>query len=104
MRLKDVAIRVLTNVRYIPGLKRNLIPLGTLEEKGCEFKSSNGVMTVLRNSKLIMQGVKRNNLYYLEADVVNDSGPLISESYAVQNSSEANMWHRRIAHISEKGL
>lgn len=78
--------------------------MGTLEGKGYEFKSGNGVMIVLRNSKQIMQGVKRNNLYYLEADVVNDSDLLVSESYAVQNCSEASKWHRRLVHISEKGL
>lgn len=55
IRLHDGSVRVLTDVRYIPGLKRNLISLGTLEEKGCIFKSDNGVITVERDFKLILQ-------------------------------------------------
>lgn len=59
-------------------------------------------MSVERNSKLIMKGVKRNNLYYLEADVVIGSGNLVSESCVSHDCSEASLWHKRLSHISEK--
>lgn len=34
LKLHDDYAKLLTNVRYIPELKRNLISLGTLEGKG----------------------------------------------------------------------
>lgn len=37
LKLSDGKIRVLIDVRLIPQLKRNLILLGILEEKGCIF-------------------------------------------------------------------
>ena len=42
----DEVERVLQEVRYIPGLKRNLISLGTLDMKGFSYKASGGILKV----------------------------------------------------------
>lgn len=39
---------VLHEVRYMPDMTRNLIYLGTLENKGCEFKGGNEVLKVVK--------------------------------------------------------
>jgi len=34
IRMFDVVVRTVTEVKHVPGLKRNLISLGTLDAKG----------------------------------------------------------------------
>ena len=46
VKMHDGVERVLHQVRYIPGLKRNLISLGTLNVNGFSYKASGGVITV----------------------------------------------------------
>lgn len=54
LKLIDGFIRILTEVRFIPQLKRNLISLGALEAKGCRFKLDNGNLLILKGSKVLM--------------------------------------------------
>ena len=65
LKLHNNKICTLTNVRYVPGLKRNLISLGTLDELGLAYKAENGAMHVFNGNDLILSGVKRNGLYVL---------------------------------------
>ena len=66
IRLKnhDGSIRVLTNVQYVPKLKKNLISLGALESKGHIVIIRDGVLNVSSDALLVMKGTRRNNLYY----------------------------------------
>lgn len=70
LHLKDGSCKILTDVTLIPQLKRNLISFGALESKGCWFKSENGLLHVLKGTKIIMTGKRLNGLYYLEAKTV----------------------------------
>lgn len=45
-------VRTLSNVRYIPDLKRNLISLDTLEENGCKH-SIEGVLKVSKGAIIL---------------------------------------------------
>ena len=42
LRLDDGSEKVLSDVRFIPTVKRNLVSLGMLERKGCTFESADG--------------------------------------------------------------
>lgn len=44
---------VLHDVRYMPDIARNLISLGMLENRGCEFKGSNGNLKVIKGCVVI---------------------------------------------------
>lgn len=59
---------VLHEVRYMPSIGRNLISLGTVENNGCEFIGSNGLLKVVKSCTIIMKGARkeRDNLYVLE--------------------------------------
>nr|GEU92943.1 hypothetical protein [Tanacetum cinerariifolium] len=77
VQMKDGSSFVLENVRYIPELKRNLISLGTLDREGYTMKLHNG-------------------------RVKAESG---EASVGIQEKeSLAQVWHKRLAHISEAGL
>lgn len=57
--------RILSNVRYVPDLKRNLISLGSLNALGLEFHTQNGSLLVTKGEKIMMKGKKVNGLYSL---------------------------------------
>ena len=66
--LDDGGVRTLSQVRYVPEVKKNLISLGTLQANGCSFKS-NGNSDILRVSKgaMTVMRAKRTagNIYKL---------------------------------------
>ena len=53
MRMFDGMVRTLTYVRYVTGLKKNLISLGTLDKIGCRITSEGGVMKIARGSLVV---------------------------------------------------
>ena len=63
LKLHDNKIKLLTDVRYMPGLKRNLISLGTLDELGFFYKVENSFMHVFKNDDLILTGTKKHGLF-----------------------------------------
>ncbi|GJY98441.1 retrovirus-related pol polyprotein from transposon TNT 1-94, partial [Tanacetum coccineum] len=75
VQMKDGSSFVLENVRYIPELKRNLISLGTLYREGYTVKLQNGRVNMVKASVGIQE-----------------------------KESLAQVWHKRLGHISEAGL
>uniref|UniRef100_A0A803NUK4 GAG-pre-integrase domain-containing protein n=1 Tax=Cannabis sativa TaxID=3483 RepID=A0A803NUK4_CANSA len=99
-RMFDEAIRILKNVKYVPNLTKNLISVGTLDDVGNSNKIENRVMKITKGSMVMIKGEKRNGLHYLIGETVTGEVSLAS------NSEDANaiLWHRRMGHISSKGL
>ena len=64
-KVHDNRIKMLTNVRYVPRLKRNIISLGTLDELGYSYKAENEFMHVFKDKNLILIGTKKHSLYVL---------------------------------------
>ncbi|KAL4029866.1 hypothetical protein IC575_008094 [Cucumis melo] len=96
----DGMVRILTNVRYVPKLKRNLISLGELDRSGCTIKSENGVMKVTKGSLVKLRGTLRHGLYVLEGTTVSGSAAIASGKI----TDVSMLWHKRLAHVSERGL
>lgn len=67
-RNQDGTTCLLHDVRHMLGIARNLISLGTLEEKGCEFRGSGGVIKIIKGCVVITRGERRRNdtLYILQ--------------------------------------
>ena len=55
IRLHNGLEKVMSNVRYIPELKRNLISLGVLDELGYTIKLEAGVIKIMKGSLLVMK-------------------------------------------------
>lgn len=62
-QMYDGLERTLTDVRYVPNLKRNLISLGMLDKNGYTFTAKDGFIKVTKGSLVVMQGVRRNGIY-----------------------------------------
>ncbi|XP_060673811.1 uncharacterized protein LOC132803961 [Ziziphus jujuba] len=100
LKLHDGVARTLSDVRYIPGLKRNLISLGTLNEHAYSYKAERGTLKVLKGSMVAVKASKKNGLYVLDGNVVQGEASVSVN----EKVSDTTLWHRRIHHISEKRL
>ncbi|GJW28359.1 zinc finger, CCHC-type containing protein [Tanacetum coccineum] len=101
LQLRDGSSFVLNNVRYIPELKRNLISLGTLEKEGFTVKMQSGKVKVINGSRVVLSGTRRDNcVYSLDGHAM--AGEL--NASVEEKDSLAQVWHKRLGHISEAGL
>nr|GFC18222.1 retrovirus-related Pol polyprotein from transposon TNT 1-94 [Tanacetum cinerariifolium] len=101
LQLKYGSSFVLHNVRYILELKRNLISLGTLEKEGYTVKLQSGKIKVINGSRVVLSGTRRDNcVYSLDGHAV--AGEL--NASVKEKDSLAQVWHKRMGHISELGL
>ncbi|GFY97295.1 hypothetical protein Acr_11g0016010 [Actinidia rufa] len=60
---------MLTEVRHVPNLRKNLISIGMLDSKGCSFDASGGTLRVSKGNKEMLWGKKTGGLYRLEGNV-----------------------------------
>ena len=98
----DGSTRVLTDVRYIPKLEKNLISLGTLESKGFTIILQNGILKVVSGALVVMKGTRRNNLYLYQGSTAVGTAAAVSEADKVTEMSK--LWHMRLGHAGEKSL
>ena len=98
----DGSTRVLTDVRYIQKLEKNLISLGTLESKGFTIILQNGILKVVSGALVVMKGIRRNNLYLYQGSTAVGTAAAVSEADKVAEMSR--LWHMRLGHDGEKSL
>ncbi|KAH9745502.1 hypothetical protein KPL70_004095 [Citrus sinensis] len=70
LRLHDGTIWELREVRYVPDLKRNLISLGLIDQNGFSIKLESGRLLIMKGTKIVMKGSKRNAVYVLDDEAV----------------------------------
>jgi hypothetical protein len=68
IKMFDGIVRELMNVRYVLGLKSNLISLGVLDSCGYKYTGQGGALTVSKGSLVGMKETKVDNLYNLEGN------------------------------------
>ena len=56
IRMFDGVVRTLDDVRYVLDLKRNLIPLSTLNTKGYKYTGKGGVLKISKRALVVMKG------------------------------------------------
>ena len=92
----DGSTRVLTDVRYISKLEKNLISLGTLESKGFTIIMQNEILKVVSGALVVMKGIRRNNLYLYQGSTAVRTAAAVSE---VDKEAEmSRLWHMRLGH------
>lgn len=106
----------MTNVMYVPSLKRNLVSVGSLADEGHVIVFTNRICLVLdnaRNKQIVAQGVrhKANGLYQLgvtsrKTNSLEASSVEIQKDEAnnVVTAEEIELWHKRCGHLHYKGL
>jgi hypothetical protein len=85
----------LSEVLYVPGMKRNLVFVSTLEDKGYKVTFSEGKFLAWhKNSHMDYAwviGVRENNLYRLTVRPV--------QALFQDTISLSELWHRRLDHL-----
>ena len=70
LKLHDGTIRNLTEVRYIPDLKKNLLSIGFLESKGFRIAMENGILKVSYGAFVALRSTRKRNMYFLDGSTV----------------------------------
>jgi len=82
----------LTDVKYVPGLKKNLVSVAMLEDKGYDFFFSKGkaFLRHIATGQTKRIGIRVRNLYKLEVD---DCVALSTKVELVQSQDIDELWH-----------
>ena len=99
VRMFDGQVRILTNVRYVPNLKKNPLLLGDMEARGYKFSSADGGIKVTKGSMMILKEKRIENLYKLAGSII-----IGDASAAIEKEDITRFWHMRLRHMSERGL
>jgi hypothetical protein len=88
------------DVLYVPGLKKNLLSISSLEKKGFRVAFIDGEVLMWAKgetlNEAIIIGSEENGLYKLKGHSE------AAMTHAIENSCE--LWHRRLAHVNYKAL
>ncbi|CAL5395053.1 unnamed protein product [Camellia sinensis] len=89
---------VLKDVRHVPDLRLNLISGIALGRQGYENYFGKGMWKLKKGSLVVARGQASGTLYKTHVEVHSDS------LNATEDEASPNLWHKRLGHMSEKGL
>ena len=92
-------IVTLHDVRHVPQLKKNLISLRVLDNKGFSYKGEGGALYVMKGSSVVLKGTLRGSLYVVQGSTVMDSVAAVADA-----SDMSKLWHMRLGHMSQRGM
>jgi len=101
IRMYDVTVRTLCDVRHIPELKKNLISLGTLHKNGFIPKADEDRETIkiVKGALTVMKGkITIGNIYKLLGSTV------VGGIHSVESHDDnTKLWHMRLGHLNNVG-
>jgi hypothetical protein len=80
IKMFDGTVKILTDVRHVPDLRKNLISLGVLDRGGYKTIVQGGVMKVYKGIILVMKAKNIGNLFLLEGRTESDHATAVSEN------------------------
>ncbi|RDX66455.1 hypothetical protein CR513_54773, partial [Mucuna pruriens] len=86
----------LRGIKYALDVRFNLIFVHMLDDGGYDNHFGHGKWKLTKGNLVVARGEKISKLYWTKALVAKDSVNAMD--------IEASLWHRRLSHISEKGL
>ena len=78
LKFKNGTTTLLRNVRHVPSLKRNLISFGMLDSIGCQYKGSARRFEILKDSKVVLVGLRINGLFLIKEVSMNHAALIVS--------------------------
>ncbi|GFZ19211.1 hypothetical protein Acr_27g0009500 [Actinidia rufa] len=87
-RMADGRSVMLTEVRHVPNLRKNLISIGMLDSKGCSFEASGRILRVSKGNKEMLWGKKIGGLYRLEGNVQTGGATIRHGSSGISEKNE----------------
>ncbi|KAJ4711603.1 Retrovirus-related Pol polyprotein from transposon TNT 1-94 [Melia azedarach] len=72
------------------------------DNKGFSFQGEGGVLHVCKGSNVVLKGVKRGTLYFLQGSTLSSSVAVASSEIDKDNMTK--LWHMRLGHMSARGM
>lgn len=88
---------MLKEVRHVPDMRLNLISTGKLDDIGMINQFGDGKWKLSKGSMIIARGKKEGSLYVMQ-------GKINKGDINVSQGMSKELWHKRLGHMSEKGL
>ncbi|KAG8488563.1 hypothetical protein CXB51_016262 [Gossypium anomalum] len=101
IKMYDGTIRTLSDVRYVPNLRKNIISLSILDLKGCRINIESSSIKVSRGALFLLKGKRTCSLYILEGSTVTGE---IGRPSSVTESKSTRLERRQPGHRREKGM
>ncbi|KAJ4714843.1 Retrovirus-related Pol polyprotein from transposon TNT 1-94 [Melia azedarach] len=102
IRTHDGKFCTLNDVKHVPLMTKNLISLSMLDNKGFSFQGEGGVLHVCKGSNVVLKGVKRGTLYFLQGSTLSSSVAVASSEIDKDNMTK--LWHMRLGHMSAREM
>ncbi|GAB2288775.1 hypothetical protein Dimus_038023 [Dionaea muscipula] len=108
VKMYDGAVMDLADICHVPGLKKNLLSLGTLDDQEYRISGQGGVYRIFLGSHVLLKGCKVRNLYHLVGSTFVNSGLVVVSTLVASDSSVSDgdgwskLWHWRLDHILER--
>lgn len=99
LRMSDESVKIITEVRFIFDLKRNLISLGTLDQKRFNNKCQDGVLKIIKGYLVVMREKLQQELYVLQGNTIT-----AEENPVEPSKDQTALWSKRLGHVSIKGF
>ena len=87
------------DVLYVPNIRRNLISVPVLTQKGFEITFRFNIVLIKKGSVLV-KGVRVNDMYSLPID----NKVCISDYLHISTSNSSYLWHLRLGHINKNKM
>jgi hypothetical protein len=100
IKMFDGTVKILTDVRHVHELRKNLISLGVLDTRGYKSIVKGGFMKVYKGILLVFKAKKIGNMFLLEGKIESDHARTVSEN----ESDSVRLWNQWLGHMSEIGL
>ncbi|KAG8473398.1 hypothetical protein CXB51_035716 [Gossypium anomalum] len=101
IKMHDWMIKKLSDVRYVPDLRKNLISLSILDLKGCKINIESSDIKVSRGALVLLKGKRIGSLYILEGSTVTGE---IGRPSSVTELKSTCLERRQLGHRREKGM
>lgn len=89
--MNDDIMRMLSDMRYVLELRKNLIPSSTLDILGCLYQAKGIVLGVFRGILIVMKRKLKNGLYILQGNTIVGVASISS----IFDYDQTCLWHMR---------
>ena len=98
IKMFDVTVRELQDVRCVPQLIKNLISVGVLEAQSLRVTLEECVLKMFSGSLVVLKGIQHNSLYYLKGSAITEN------LTASEQLDDDSAWHSRLGHVGLDSL
>jgi len=103
LKMYDGSIHTISGVRYVKGLKKNLLSVGQFDSLGYKIRTNNGIMKIVKEALVVLKARKIvANLIVLMEETHHEADASIA--LASPAKEKTMMWHKKLGHMSKKGL